>query len=94
MDTKKPEKSDSVRLWFRAGVSWDASPDTIKAIIDGDSGKIAELLKADFKAGKAFFDGDCYFPDDIYSIVSDEDREKLTETQRRKLEGATFDIEP
>lgn len=55
------KKDYSVSLWARVGVTLNVSPDTYKKLINGDATALKSVLRGE--TGKAYIDGETYFPD-------------------------------
>lgn len=55
------QKDGTVRLWARVGMSLDVSPETYTRLKDGDKKALTAVLQG--KEGRAFLDGETYFPD-------------------------------
>ena len=55
------QKDGTVRLWARVGMSLDVSPETYTQLKSGDKNALTAVLQG--KEGKAFLNGETYFPD-------------------------------
>ena len=55
------QKDGTVRLWARVGMSLDVSPETYTRLKGGDKNALTAVLQG--KEGKAFLNGETYFPD-------------------------------
>lgn len=55
------QKDGTVRLWARVGMSLDVPPETYTRLKDGDKNALTAVLQG--KEGRAFLDGETYFPD-------------------------------
>lgn len=55
------QKDSTVRLWARVGMSLDVSPETYTKLKSGDKNALTAVLQG--KEGKAFLNGETYFPD-------------------------------
>jgi hypothetical protein len=84
-------KFKTFRVWLRAGVSWNVTPDELELLINGSSRKVGKALTDALKSGKAYLDGDSYMPEDMYE--SEEDVEKLTEEQLNELNSGNLSWE-
>lgn len=55
------KEDGTVRLWARVGMSLDVSPETYTRLKGGDKNALTAVLQG--KEGKAFLNGETYFPD-------------------------------
>lgn len=55
------QKDGTVRLWARVGMTLDVSPETYTRLKAGDKNILTAVLQG--KEGKAFLNGETYFPD-------------------------------
>ena len=55
------QKDGTVRLWARVGMSLDVSPETYTQLKSGDKNALTAVLQG--KEGRAFLNGETYFPD-------------------------------
>lgn len=55
------QKAGTVRLWARVGMSLDVSPETYTQLKSGDKNALTAVLQG--KEGRAFLNGETYFPD-------------------------------
>lgn len=55
------QEAGTVRLWARVGMSLDVSPETYTQLKGGDKNALTAVLQG--KEGKAFLNGETYFPD-------------------------------
>lgn len=55
------QKDGTVRLWARVGMTLDVSPETYARLKDGDKNALTSVLQG--KEGRAFLNGETYFPD-------------------------------
>ena len=55
------QEAGTVRLWARVGMSLDVSPETYTQLKGGDKNALTAVLQG--KEGRAFLNGETYFPD-------------------------------
>lgn len=55
------QKDGTVRLWARVGMTLDVSSETYARLKDGDKNALTSVLQG--KEGRAFLNGETYFPD-------------------------------
>ena len=82
-----------LKLWVRAGITIEVTPEQLKVVMEGSDEEVANLFRESLKKGTAYLDGETYMPEDMYD--GDEYTENLTKEQLDKLNGSLeWDFRP